>query len=38
MFKQFYSKFDKPSTTPLHTTPYRSYTISKYARVSRHAN
>jgi len=26
MFKQFYSKFDKPSTTPICTTPYVSYT------------
>jgi len=26
MFKQFYSKFDKSSTTPIYTTPYLSYT------------
>jgi len=26
MFKQFYSKFDKPETTPIYTTPYLSYT------------
>jgi len=26
MFKQFYSNFDKPSTTPIYTTPYLSYT------------
>jgi len=26
MFKQFYSKFDKTSTTPIDTTPYLSYT------------
>jgi len=26
MFKQFCSKFDKPSTTPIYTTPYLSYT------------
>jgi len=26
MFKQFYSKFDKPSTLPIYTTPYLSYT------------
>jgi len=25
MFKQFYSKVDKPSTTPIYTTPYLSY-------------
>jgi len=25
MFKQFYSKFDMPSTTPTYTTPYLSY-------------
>jgi len=25
MFKQFYSKSDKPSTTPICTTPYLSY-------------
>jgi len=24
MFKQVYSKFDKPSTTPIYTTPYLS--------------
>jgi len=24
--KQFYSKFDKPPTTPIYTTPYLSYT------------
>jgi len=24
--EQFYSKFDKPSTTPIYTTPYLSYT------------
>jgi len=27
MFKQFYSKFDKPSMTPIYTTPYLSRTI-----------
>jgi len=26
MFKQFYSKFDKPSTTLIYTTPYLSHT------------
>jgi len=26
MFKQFYSEFDKSSTTPIYTTPYLSYT------------
>jgi len=26
MFKQFYSKFDKPLTTHIYTTPYLSYT------------
>jgi len=26
MFKQVYSKFDKPSTTPIDTTPYLSHT------------
>jgi len=26
MFKQVYSKFDKPSTIPIYTTPYPSYT------------
>jgi len=26
MFKQFYSKRDKPSTTPIYTTPYLSHT------------
>jgi len=25
MFKQFYSKADKPSTTPIYATPYLSY-------------
>jgi len=25
-FKQVYSKFDNPSTTPIDTTPYLSYT------------
>jgi len=31
MFKQFYSKFDKPSTTPIYTTPYLSYTTLTWA-------
>jgi len=26
MFKQFYSKVDKPSTTPIYTTPYTTLT------------
>jgi len=26
MFKQFYSKFDKPSTTSIYTTPYATLT------------
>jgi len=26
MYKHFYSKFDKPSTIPIYTTPYLSYT------------
>jgi len=26
MFKQFYSKLDKPSTTPIYTTPYTTLT------------
>ena len=31
MFKQFYSKFDKPSTTPIYTKPYLSYTTVCWA-------
>jgi len=31
MFKQFYSKFDKPETTPIYTTPYLSYTALTWA-------
>jgi len=31
MFKQFYSKFDKPSMTPISTTPYLSYTTLTWA-------
>jgi len=31
IFKQFYSKFDKPPTTPIYTTPYLSYTTLTWA-------
>jgi len=31
MFKQFYSKFDKPSTTPICTTPYLSCSTLSWA-------
>jgi len=34
MFKQVYSKFDKPSTTPIYTTPYLSYTTLIWAHKS----
>jgi len=30
MFKQFFSKFDKASTTAICTTPYLSYTICQW--------
>jgi len=33
MFKQVYSKFDKPSTTPICTTPYLSYTTLTWAQL-----
>jgi len=31
IFKQFYSKFDKPQTTPIYTTPYLSYITLTWA-------
>jgi len=34
MFKQLYSKFDKPSTIPIYATPYLSYTTPAFPKVS----
>jgi len=34
MFKQVYSKFDEPSTTPISTTPYLPYTTLTCAHKS----